>query len=346
MFSWYRQSALTMVHLADVSDAGVLTSSEWFKRGWTLQELLAPHTILFFTQQWTLYRDHSLNHKEDSIILGQLEQATGISSRHLTHFRPGLDDARSRLQWASMRCTTRPEDIAYSLFGIFNLHLPVLYGESAENALGRLLAEIISKSGDTSILDWVGQSSAFHSCFPATITTYQTLPPFQPSSQSIPQPIVPGSVHAAREMHLVLFDLPRTQFLNFRLILPCIIHRVQSITLTRVDTSISTHVHQICAMGLEPVEIALSEKLENTSRNRIPYVLIRPWQSDLLDPAVETDDAAAQQWLTQMEQPFSALLLMAQPHNEYRRVASFCNITARPINSEGVLKAEVSTLTI
>ena len=55
MFSWYRQSALTLVHLADVLDAGGLTSSAWFKHGWTLQELLAPHTMLFFTRDWSLY---------------------------------------------------------------------------------------------------------------------------------------------------------------------------------------------------------------------------------------------------------------------------------------------------
>ncbi|KAL4063156.1 hypothetical protein J3A83DRAFT_4107118, partial [Scleroderma citrinum] len=173
MFSWYRWSSLTMIHLADVSEAGTLTSSEWFQRGWTLQELLAPHTILFFTREWTLYRDGtSSNHKQNSIIISELKRATGIALQHLTHFHPGVDDARSRLQWASTRCTTRPEDIAYSLLGIFNIHMPVLYGESAENALGRLLAEVISKSGDTSILDWVGQSSSFHSCFPATVTPY------------------------------------------------------------------------------------------------------------------------------------------------------------------------------
>lgn len=66
-----------------------------------------------------------------------------------------MDDGRSRLRWTSSRCATRPEDIAYSLFGMFNLHLPVLYSESAEFALACLPAEVISQSGDISILDWV-----------------------------------------------------------------------------------------------------------------------------------------------------------------------------------------------
>ena len=189
MFSWYRQSALTMVYLADVSDTGALTSSAWFKHGWTLQELLAPHTMLVFTRDWLLYQGSSSNHKKDSIILGELEQAMSIISRYLTDFHLGIDDTRSRLQWASMHYTTRPEDIAYSLLGVFSLHIPVLYGESAENALRHLLGEVISKSGDTSILDWVGQSSAFHSCFPATITPYQTL------TVSLPDLTTPPSIH-------------------------------------------------------------------------------------------------------------------------------------------------------
>ncbi|KAI6014966.1 hypothetical protein F5J12DRAFT_717640, partial [Pisolithus orientalis] len=155
MFAWYRQSALTVVHLSDVSDTGSFGNSEWFTRGWTLQELLAPATVLFYTQDWSLYKNLTrANHKNDVAVLEELQKATGIESRFLTSFSPGMDDARSRLQWASKRCTTRPEDIAYSLFGIFNLHMPILYGESPENALGRLLAEIISHSGDISILDW------------------------------------------------------------------------------------------------------------------------------------------------------------------------------------------------
>ncbi|KIM70580.1 hypothetical protein SCLCIDRAFT_1206709 [Scleroderma citrinum Foug A] len=348
MFSWYRLSALTMVHLADVSDTGGLTSSVWFKRGWTLQELLAPRTMLFFTRDWTLYGDSSSNHKEDSAILGELERATGITSRHLSDFHPGVDDARSRLLWASMRRTTRPEDIAYSLLGVFSLHIPVLYGESAENALGRLLAEVISKSGDTSILDWVGQSSAFHSCFPATITPYQTLP------LSLPDLTTPAStrrirklffLRSVRKMHQALSNLPLAKFANFRLILPCIVHRIKAMSLTRVDTSTATHVHQIHAVGLAPIDIALSERLENVAKG-IPYVLIRPWHPNLLHPVVDTDDAWTHQWLSQLEQPFSALLLMELPHNEYRRVASFSHIIARPTDSAGVLKGEVNTLTI
>ncbi|KAI5989859.1 hypothetical protein EDC04DRAFT_2588175, partial [Pisolithus marmoratus] len=160
MFGWYRRSALTIVHLSDVPNTGSFGGSEWFRRGWTLQELLAPRTVLFYTQDWSLYRNLTCsNHKVDATVLEELERETGIQSRFLTDFSPGMDDARSRLQWASLRCTTRSEDIAYSLFGIFDLHLPVLYGESVEKALGRLLAEIISQSGDISVLDWVGEAS-------------------------------------------------------------------------------------------------------------------------------------------------------------------------------------------
>ena len=350
MFSWYRLSTLTVVQLADVSEGGTLASSEWFKRGWTLQELLAPCTLLFFTRKWAIYRGVSLNHKEDSAILAELEQATGISSKHIADFHPGVDDARSRLWWASTRRTTRPEDIAYSLFGVFGLHLPVLYGESAENALGRLLAEVISKSGDTSILDWVGQSSVFHSCFPATITPYQT-PPFQLPSQNLTMPSNMRwfrflTLRAVRKMYQALSRLPLTQFINFRLILPCIVHHINTIVLTRVDTSTAAHVHRIEAKGLEPIEIALSQPLENTSGTEVPYILIHPRHSNFLDASVMTDRASTCQWLTRMQRPFSALLLQELPQNEYKRIASFCHILARPKGPNGVLRGKVTTLTI
>ncbi|KAG6329234.1 hypothetical protein ID866_9855, partial [Astraeus odoratus] len=241
MFTWYRQSALTIVYLSDVTDSDTLSQSVWLTRGWTLQELLAPRRVLFYTQKWTLYKNPtSSNHKTDRAIVRELEKATSIASQFLVDFQPGVDKARSRLQWASRRYTTRSEDIAYALFGIFNLHLPVLYGESTDHALGRLLAEIISKSGDVSILDWVGPPSSFHSCFPANITPYQ-MPPLRPS---LPNLLSPSSMTRirklmtlknARRLHRMLAALPHPQFVNCRLSLPCMVHRVKTVQLKRVD---------------------------------------------------------------------------------------------------------------
>ncbi|KAG2360771.1 hypothetical protein BDR07DRAFT_1377746 [Suillus spraguei] len=82
-------------------------------------------------------------------------------------------NAREKLRWASRRITTVEEDIAYSLFGIFGVHLPIMYGEKRQNALGRLLQEIVTVSGDIPALDWIGTSSEFNSCLPADITSYE-----------------------------------------------------------------------------------------------------------------------------------------------------------------------------
>ncbi|KAI6017868.1 hypothetical protein EDC04DRAFT_3118807, partial [Pisolithus marmoratus] len=125
MFSWYRRSSLTLVYLSDVFDVCSPADSVWFKRGWTLQELLASPTTLFYTQDWSLCMNRDVeNHKTDPTMLAELQKATGIAEPHLGNFFPGMDEARSRLQWSSGRRTTRPEDVAYSLFGIFKLHLP------------------------------------------------------------------------------------------------------------------------------------------------------------------------------------------------------------------------------
>ena len=187
-------------------------------------------------------------------MLGELEQAMGITSRHLTDFHPGVDDARLRLQWASTRCTTWPEDIAYLLLGVFSLHIPVLYGESAENALGRLLAEVISKSGDTSILDWVGQSLVFHRCFPATIIPYEA-PPL--SLPDLPTPPSTGRIRkflfikSARKMHQALSSLPLTKFRRWAW-LSLILH---------------------CRRG-------------SKMRRKEPHVLIRPWHPNFNLPSI------------------------------------------------------------
>ena len=343
MFRWYRCSTLTIVHLADVSDDGELSSSEWFKRGWTLQELLAPHALLFFTQDWLPYGDHSsANHKKDRLILAELEKATNIASHYFEGFCPGLDDARSRLQWASSRFTTRPEDMAYSLFGVFNVHLPVLYGESKEDALGRLLAEIITRSGDISVLDWVGDASPFHSCFPAHVNVYKTHP--FPSSHSdqmespTPNANQPMS-SSVNELFTSLSEIYPPQFVGRRLNLPCIVHRVTAIHSKQSQRTTSGYVYEIRAEGLTLSEILFQDEFKKDDPHTMPaYVLVRPWHPKRLHSSMVPLS-------TTLHRPFHALLLERLPQNEYRRIASSSVIIARPTGVESILH-NVRTLTI
>ncbi|KAI6040118.1 hypothetical protein EDC04DRAFT_3140533 [Pisolithus marmoratus] len=338
MFLWYRRSALTIVHLSDVANTVSFIDSVWFRRGWTLQELLASPTVLFYLQDWSLYADRgSSNHKTDSIVLEDLRKASGIEEAYLQNFRPGMDNARSRLQWASSRRTTRPEDIAYSLFGVFDLHLPVLYGESADKALGRLLAEIVSQSGDVSVLDWVGKASSFHSCFPASLTPYQEAPctlsaPTQPSRRD------GVDIQSVRKLYSSLAKLPRPRFIGRRLVLPSIVHPVTAVKLINTLES-SRHVYEIHASGLMPLQLTSSDSLQEGLGADLPFVLIRPWHPKWLDLPVHED--AAWRLLERLEQPFHALLLKELLHNEYERIACDCLITAQVQDLASIVSSEL-----
>ena len=344
MFEWYRRSGLTIVYLADISDDGALSSSGWFKRGWILQELLAPRFMLIFTQEWLLYGGRvSSNHKEDPLILTELEGATKIPQRYLTHFHPGTDDARSRLEWASARLTTRAEDMAYSLFGVFNLHLPVMYGEPKESCLGRLLAEIISQSGDISILDWVGEASPFHSCFPAHISAYQTAPRLSSHANQI-QPSALNTneiVSSLAELSHSLSTSDRPQWIGRQLRLPCISHRVTAIQLK--ETRGQQYVYYIHAEGLTPLEVEMVDKLKGHLRT---YTLVRPCHAKLLGTSTEMDGLSTEQLGMELEQPFTALLLEKLPQNEYRRIASNSAIVARFADAQSILRNNFHTFNI
>ncbi|KAI6042166.1 hypothetical protein EDC04DRAFT_1054300 [Pisolithus marmoratus] len=342
MFSWYRQSSLTIVYLSDVFDNGSLANSVWFKRGWTLQELLASHTVLLYTRDWSLYMNHDAeNHKTDSALLEELHEATGIADQHLMNFYPGMDDARSRLHWASGRRTTRPEDIAYSLFGIFQVHLPVLYGETEQNALGRLLAEIISRSGDVSVLDWVGEPSSFNSCFPADLVPYQTVPHVQliPSDPAKRNGLDPEK---ARRLYNDLVRLPLARCVNSRLALPSTIYPVATARLKESSNSPSCYTYEIHASRLKPVDVTLPVKLGHHAGT---YILVRPWHPRSLD-TTESDENAVWNFLEQLEQPFNALLLKRLRHNEYKRIASDCVITVCVQDLASTLDSEVMILDI
>ena len=149
MFRWYQNAARCYVYLSDVSTRNRKSSnisteytwesafrdSEWFTRGWTLQELLAPRLVEFFSQHGKRLGDKgSLKkhiHKITGIPISALEGAP------LSQFGVG-----ERLSWAENRQTTRGEDKAYSLLGMFSIHLPLIYGEGKEHAFRRLEKEI------------------------------------------------------------------------------------------------------------------------------------------------------------------------------------------------------------
>ncbi len=142
MFRWYQNAIKCYVFLADISTSmsednrdSQLRNSRWFTRGWTLQELIAPRCVEFFSQECKRLGDRKSLEK-------QIHQATGISihalrGEPLSHFT--IDE---RISWAANRTTMRPEDKVYSLLGIFDIHMEAIYGEGEHHASRRLLREL------------------------------------------------------------------------------------------------------------------------------------------------------------------------------------------------------------
>ncbi|PMD49653.1 uncharacterized protein K444DRAFT_487037, partial [Hyaloscypha bicolor E] len=146
MFRWYREAAICYVYLADVWTKeqpdpsskpweAAFRNSRWFTRGWTLQELLAPPVVEFFSSNGNRLGDKQL-------LEEQLFQITGIPVLALRGRRPLSDFSfDERVLWARNRNTKREEDLAYSMLGIFDISIPVIYGEEKEKAFRRLTRE-------------------------------------------------------------------------------------------------------------------------------------------------------------------------------------------------------------
>jgi hypothetical protein len=146
---------------------------EWFTRGWTLQELIAPKEVLFFTERRDfdcqvidLELSANTNRTSDWILLGKkstmcerLSSITGIDAGVLAHARriESISIAE-RMSWAAQRVTTRVEDRAYCLLGLFGVNIPMLYGEG-EKAFIRLQEEIMKDTSDESLFAWRDESA-------------------------------------------------------------------------------------------------------------------------------------------------------------------------------------------
>jgi hypothetical protein len=156
MFHWYRNAEICFAHLEDVDqpvsgtfDQGAISQCRWLTRGWTLQELIAPKEIIFVDRQWKDLGSRSS-------LAETISESTNISRKVLLSGSKALSEqsVARRMSWAARRQTTRPEDIAYCLLGLFDVHIPLLYGEGAERAFIRLQEEIVRTSSDQSILAW------------------------------------------------------------------------------------------------------------------------------------------------------------------------------------------------
>ncbi|KAK0723609.1 heterokaryon incompatibility protein-domain-containing protein, partial [Lasiosphaeria miniovina] len=175
MFNWYKDADVCYAYLSDVLDLDldVFAASRWFKRGWTLQELIAPAVVVFLGSTW-----RELGTKASLAV--EIASITGIDTQVLspqpaamdrswtaryygrwtaryypTSIRAVLDECSvaQRMSWAARRVTSRPEDQAYALMGLFGVNMPLLYGEGSK-AFIRLQREIMNQSDDMSIFVW------------------------------------------------------------------------------------------------------------------------------------------------------------------------------------------------
>jgi ankyrin repeat protein len=168
MYRWYQDSGVCYAYLADVPPNAVdhrtgaigpeFSKSRWFTRGWTLQELIAPSTVIILDQKW-----QEMGTK--SSLQQMISEITGIPTNILLGGDLEGASVVQRMSWASKRETTRVEDLAYCLIGMFGINMPLLYREG-ERAFTRLQEEIMKVSDDYSLFAW--KSSEKHGGLLAT----------------------------------------------------------------------------------------------------------------------------------------------------------------------------------
>ena len=153
MFRWYKNAVACYVYLSDVTydpDKTIMEEairrSRWFTRGWTLQELIAPRNIVFFDLDW-----RRIATKDE--LSGLISKITAISEDVLMGGSLETVSVAKRMSWASHRVTSRIEDIAYCLLGIFDINLPLIYGEGTK-AFRRLQEVIMNTTHDQSLFAW------------------------------------------------------------------------------------------------------------------------------------------------------------------------------------------------
>lgn len=163
MYQWYSKAIICYVYLDDVDDLKELPGSRWLTRGWTLQELIAPSLLEFYSKTWKLLGSKAT-------LATKLSRYTHIDVDVLRD-RTRIANCRvaTKFSWAADRKTTRVEDQAYCLFGLFGVNMPLLYGEG-DQAFQRLQKEVLRVCHDDSILAWsIRHTDNFKSSYQATL---------------------------------------------------------------------------------------------------------------------------------------------------------------------------------
>jgi hypothetical protein len=149
MYRWYKKSDVCFMFLVDIFGKEY-SGSRWSTRGWTLQELIAPSSMIFCN-----FSGAELGTKWN--LRDQLSRITGVQIGALLEHSLENFSVTQRMSWASNRQKTRVEDLAYCLMGIFGVNMPMLYGEG-EGAFTRLQEEIMRVNNDQTIFAWESQS--------------------------------------------------------------------------------------------------------------------------------------------------------------------------------------------
>ncbi|KAF8548536.1 hypothetical protein OG21DRAFT_750225 [Imleria badia] len=203
MYRWYQDAFICIVYLAKSSSIEDFANEPWFTRGWTLQELLAPGNLRMYGKNWTPIcpkekentfallwshpnpnpdqrypqrhppSSHLPNDKQSIYMLDAISKVTRIDAEYVRGFGYIGASLSEKMRWASRRKTTRIEDAAYSLLGIFQVSMPITYGEG-KVAFRRLLEAIAQFSPDPTFFAWAGRCSYYSIALPSSPSCFQT----------------------------------------------------------------------------------------------------------------------------------------------------------------------------
>lgn len=184
MFQWYKDAAVCYVYLEDLEPNSVseeaLAQCRWFTRGWTLQELIAPENVEFYDVAWG-FKGTRVDFVDAISVITKIPKEVLLSEISISMY-----SVAQRMSWAAQRRTTRIEDSSYCLFGIFDVNLPLIYGEGAKAFL-RLQEQIIKRSNDLTILAWQEDSPRTSGLFASSPEGFACSSSIIPLSQESPE---------------------------------------------------------------------------------------------------------------------------------------------------------------